>query len=167
MNHFKLLFAGVMCMYSTIPLLRGQTASEQPSTLTVSYLTGSEVQYALSTIGKLSFSTDSVFLISTSNEVLGREAKEKVRAIIFTSETSTSVSMLDVDRVHVFPNPTADALQITGVETDTPLRIYSTDGHLLYSTFANEGITVLPVSQLQGGTYLLQINTQVVKFIKQ
>ncbi len=167
MNYFKLLFAGVMCMSITIPLLSWQTASEQPTTLTVSYLTGSEVQYALSTIGKLSFSTDSVFLISTSNEVLGREAKEKVRAILFTSETAALMSMSDVDMVHVFPNPTADALQIMGVETNTPLRIYSTDGHLLYSTFANEGITVLPVSQLQGGTYLLQINVQVVKFIKQ
>ena len=167
MNHFKLLFAGVMCIFSTIPILRGQTTSEQSSMLTVSYLTGSEVQYALSTIGKLSFSTDSVFLISNSNEVLGREAKEKVRAIIFTSKTSSSMSMADANTVHVFPNPTAAALQIVGIKANTPLRIYSTDGYLLYSTSANEGVTVLPVSQLQGGTYLLQINTQVVKFIKQ
>ena len=116
MNHFKLLFAGVMCIFSTIPILRGQTTSEQSSMLTVSYLTGSEVQYALSTIGKLSFSTDSVFLISTSNEVLGRDAKEKVRALLFTSKISASMSMADTNTVHVFPNPTADALQIVGIK---------------------------------------------------
>ena len=61
----------------------------------------------------------------------------------------------------VYPNPTQDVLMIQGIEAQA-LRVYDLQGRMLLQ---QEG-TQIGVSQLSEGTYLLQIGTQVVRFIK-
>ena len=50
-----------------------------------------------------------------------------------------------------------------GMPDDTTLRVYSTTGQLLITA---EG-TQINVSHLPQGTYLLQLGTQVMRFVKE
>ena len=64
-------------------------------------------------------------------------------------------------QVKVYPNPTQDVLYVKGTE-NTILRVYDMQGQLLQTAEGDR----LTVSSLSTGTYLLQIGTQVVRFIK-
>ena len=63
----------------------------------------------------------------------------------------------------VYPNPTQEVLHIQGATDTTPLRIYTMEGKLVTSA---EG-QAIDVKSLTNGTYLLQIGTQVARFIKE
>jgi myo-inositol-hexaphosphate 3-phosphohydrolase len=63
--------------------------------------------------------------------------------------------------VVVYPNPTQDILMIQGIE-EQALRVFDLQGRLLKT----ENGTQMNVSNLAEGTYLLQVGTQVVRFIK-
>ena len=76
----------------------------------------------------------------------------------------TDDAVADTDSLYVvYPNPTQDMLHIQGATDTTPLRIYTMEGKLVTST---EGQTI-NVKSLTNGTYLLQIGTQVARFIKE
>ena len=67
-----------------------------------------------------------------------------------------------MNSIVIYPNPTLDMLYISGTTPQT-LRVYDLQGRLLI----NETSMQINVSTLNMGTYLLQIGTQVVRFIKQ
>ena len=61
----------------------------------------------------------------------------------------------------VYPNPAHDLLIVQGVEAQ-PLRIFDLQGRIVKEATTNE----VNVSDLANGTYLLQVGTQAVRFIK-
>ena len=66
----------------------------------------------------------------------------------------------------VYPNPTMDALFVQGLEVGDVVRIYSLDGRLVkMQTVVSETMQIM-VSDIAVGSYILQSNTNVVKFIK-
>ena len=118
-------------------------------------------------MGKLAFVNDSVYLVAHDGNILGKEAQAKTRKILFDmAETPSATQEVSVADIRVFPNPTSDHLTVSGLEAGTTIRIYANDGKLLETTTAEGSTTVLPVSHLAQGTYLLQINTSIIKFIK-
>ena len=95
--------------------------------------------------------------------VLATEPLDNVRKIVFSNESiPTDLENVENGTIIVYPNPTQDVLYIQGIEAQT-LRVYNMQGSMLQTT---EG-TQVSVSHLPTGTYLLQIGTQVVRFIKQ
>lgn len=144
-----------------------QTSGEPRPSVIVERLTGQDFTCALAQIGKLTFANDSVYLIALDGAILGREAVAKTRSIRFDNvEEPAAAPEVSAADIRVFPNPASDHLTISGLDAGTTIRIYANDGKLLEVTTAEGTTTVLPVSHLAQGTYLLQINTSIVKFIK-
>lgn len=131
------------------------------------YPSGKEIKTDLAAIGRLEFSPDSVFLVSLDGMRLGAEAKGKLQHIRVAQKSVSNIDAVPETELFVYPNPTTNTLTINGIEHNTTARIYTTNGQLLQAVSLFEGSNTLSVESLGVGTYLLQINTHVIRFIKQ
>ena len=132
--------------------------------LVVQTRTGTDLTNDIAIIGKWMFENQNLLLIGKDGTILAQEPIDNVRKIIFTKNPSTDVSnIVDSNMYIVYPNPTQDALHIKGATDTTPVRVYTMDGKLVNSTKGQ----IINVQSLATGTYLLQIGTQVARFIKE
>ena len=69
--------------------------------------------------------------------------------------------------IFVFPNPVKTYLTIEGVNEGAKIDLLDLNGTLLQSILTQDNSTNIDVSSLSQGMYLLQVEGQVVKFIKQ
>ncbi|MBK9592034.1 MAG: choice-of-anchor J domain-containing protein [Crocinitomicaceae bacterium] len=78
-----------------------------------------------------------------------------------------SVAENETSSISVYPNPTADFIQINGADPDSIYTYYSITGELLFTGTSSR----MDVSTLQPGTYFVQVrstdNVVTVPFIKQ
>ena len=144
-----------------------QTSDHEVPSVIIERLTGTDLNYALAQVGKITFANDSIYLVAHNGQVLGQEAQGKTRKVIFANAPDqTAISEVSGTDIRVYPNPTSDKLIVSGIELGTVIRIYANDGKLLDAATADSQTAILPVSHLAQGSYLLQINTTIVKFIK-
>ena len=114
-------------------------------------------------IGKWVFAEENLQLIDKDGNVLAIEPIAEVKKITFSiSNSETTTENVAINSIVVYPNPTQDILHITGITPQT-LRVFDLQGRLLI--IGNS--TQVNVSNLNTGTYLLQVGTQVIRFIKQ
>lgn len=128
--------------------------------LIVTPYAGDEMQQDISLIGKWVFVGDELQLLDKSGNVLASEPVANIRKITFTTGIQDAVENVKPNQLLV--NPTQDILQVSGIEAQT-LRVYDVWGRLVHQ----ENGTEVHVSHLSNGVYILQIGTQVVRFIKQ
>jgi hypothetical protein len=129
--------------------------------LVIERYAGAEMVQDIALIGKWVFMDTNLQLLDKEGNVLATEPLANVRKIVFSNEF-TALDNVEKGSIVVYPNPTQDVLYIQGIEAQI-LRIFNMQGNMLQTT---EG-TQVSVSHLPTGTYLLQIGTQVVRFIKQ
>jgi hypothetical protein len=130
--------------------------------LVVEHRSGADLLKDIALIGKWVYEGDNLQLLDKEGNVLATEALANIRRITFsTSGPVTDVENVDSQSILVYPNPTQDALMVQGIEAQA-LRVYDLQGRLLVQ---EEG-TQVNVNHLAEGTYLLQVGTQVVRFIK-
>ena len=130
--------------------------------LVVEHRSGADSLKDIALIGKWVYEGDNLQLLDKEGNVLATEALANIRRITFsTSGPVTNVENVDSNSILVYPNPTQDVLMIQGIDAQA-LRVYDLQGRLLVQ---EEG-TQVNVNHLAEGTYLLQIGTQVVRFIK-
>lgn len=130
--------------------------------LVVEHRSGAELLQDIALIGKWVYVGDDLQLLDKDGNVLATEPLANIKKITFSvSGSMTSVEDVQPSNIVVYPNPTQDVLMIQGIEAQA-LRVYDLQGRMLLQ---QEG-TQIGVSQLSEGTYLLQIGTQVVRFIK-
>lgn len=129
--------------------------------LVIERYAGAEMVQDIAVIGKWVFVDTNLQLLDKEGNILATEPLDNVRKIVFSDEP-TAVDNVEKGSIIVYPNPTQDVLYIQGIDAQI-LRIFNMQGNMLQTT---EG-TQVSVSHLPTGTYLLQIGTQVVRFIKQ
>ena len=129
--------------------------------LVIERYAGAEMVQDIALIGKWVFMDTNLQLLDKEGNVLATEPLANVRKIVFSNEF-TALDNVEKGSIVVYPNPTQDVLYVQGIEAQI-LRIFNMQGNMLQTT---EG-TQVSVSHLPTGTYLLQIGTQVVRFIKQ
>ena len=130
--------------------------------LVVEHRTGADLLKDIALIGKWVYEGDNLLLLDKAGDVLATEALANIKKITFsTSGPVTNVENVDSNSILVYPNPTQDVLMIQGIDAQA-LRVYDLQGRLLVQ---EEG-TQVDVNHLAEGTYLLQIGTQGVRFIK-
>ena len=130
--------------------------------LVVEHRSGAELLQDIALIGKWVYVGDDLQLLDKAGNVLATEPLANIKKITFSvSGSMTSVEDVQPSNIVVYPNPTQDVLMIQGIEAQA-LRVYDLQGRMLLQ---QEG-TQIGVSQVSKGTYLLQIGTQVVRFIK-
>ena len=119
----------------------------------------------IAVIGKWVFVGDTLQLLDHAGILLGEEKLDNITKIYFADNASNPTSVDDVQSniVFVYPNPTHEILYVQGADANSVLRIYSAEGQLV----ATAQGTQIAVGNLPNGTYLLQIGTQVLRFIKQ
>lgn len=150
MKHVFILICVICCSLQTMA-----------TNLVLVQSSGAEEMQDIATIGKLVFVEDSIQLLDKSGDILATEPIANVKKICFAPPTNTDVNDTLVNTILVYPNPTQDVLMIQGAESQT-LRVYNLQGSLLLTQWGNQ----ISVGNLPDGTYLLQIGTQVVRFIK-
>ena len=128
--------------------------------LVIEHRSGAEEMQDIALIGKLVFVEENIQLLDKDGNILATEPIANVKKICFTP-TNTNVNDTLVNTILVYPNPTQDVLMIQGAESQT-LRVYNLQGNLLLTQWGKQ----ISVGNLPDGTYLLQIGTQVVRFIK-
>lgn len=130
--------------------------------LVIEHRDGTNQLEDISLIGKWVYVGADLQLVDKAGNVLASEALADIRKITFAnSSTSTATENVETTTILVYPNPTQDMLMIQGIDSQT-LRVYDLQGRMLMQ---QEG-TQVGVGHLAEGTYLLQIGTQVVRFIK-
>ena len=130
--------------------------------LVVEHRSGAELLQDISLIGKWVFVGEDLQLLDKQGNTLAVEPLADIKKITFAiSGAQTATGNVEANTILVYPNPTHDVLMIQGIDAQT-LRVYDLQGRLLMQ----ENGTQVRVSQLAEGTYLLQIGTQVVRFIK-
>lgn len=130
--------------------------------LVVQTTDGAQQLHDIALIGKWVFVGEELQLLDKAGVVLATEQIANIRKITFSLSSTTAVEDVKDDAILVYPNPTQDILYIKGIESQT-LRVYDLQGRVLQEEHGNQ----ITVSNLSTGTYLLQIGTQVVRFIKQ
>ncbi len=146
-----LLFLAVVCSMQMMAV-----------NLVVEHRSGADLLKDVAVIGKWVYEGDNLQLLDKAGNVLATEALTNIKKITFsTSGSITDIENVDSNSILVYPNPTQDVLMIQGIEAQA-LRVYDLQGRLL----VQENGTQVSVSNLAEGTYLLQIGTQVVRFIK-
>jgi hypothetical protein len=131
--------------------------------LVVERYAGAEMMQDIALIGKWVFVDTNLQLLDKQGNVLATEPLDNVRKIVFSNESiTTALENVENGTIIVYPNPTQDVLHIQGIEAQT-LRVFNMQGSMLQTTVD----TQVSVSDLPVGTYLLQIGTQVIRFIKQ
>ena len=124
---------------------------------------GSQQLQDIAKIGKWVFTEENLQLIDKDGNVLATEPIAEVKKITFSiSNSETTTENVAINSIVVYPNPTQDILHITGITPQT-LRVFDLQGRLLII----DNSTQVNVSHLNTGTYLLQVGTQVIRFIKQ
>ncbi len=144
-----LLFWAVVCSMQMMAL-----------NLVVEHRSGADLLKDVALIGKWVYEGDNLQLLDNAGNVLATEALANIKQITFSTE-GTAVENVQANSIVVYPNPTQDVLMIQGIEAQA-LRVYDLQGRLLM----HEEGTQVDVNHLAEGTYLLQIGTQVVRFIK-
>ena len=157
------------CILIPLLLLGLMSSAEENKTLKIVYLDGQEAAHALSVIGRIEFSEDSLFLVSNEGAVLGREHRDVVQKLVFvTDDTPSAITEVKTNlSVQIYPNPVLQTLTVKGAKVNETIRIYSLNGNLMSSSIVYDEQTIMDVSGLPVGQYILQVNTQVMKLIKQ
>ena len=151
MKHTFILICVILCSLQTMA-----------TNLVLEQRSGAEVLQDIAIIGQWIFVENTIQLLDKSGNILATEPIANIKKIQFaTNGTNADVNDMVVHTIIVYPNPTQDILMIQGAESQM-LRVYNLQGSLLQTEWGNQ----IAVGNLPVGTYLLQIGTQVVRFIK-
>lgn len=151
-----------------ISLLFVAIAAMAETSLIVKPLTGEEQSTALSTIGYIKMTSDSLYVYSHSDLLLSKTAIKDINYLHFgKSGIATSFENVQVTTTcRVYPNPTQDMLIIENANCDKAY-IFDISGRLLQTTSIEGDRTSINVNFLPLGEYLLFLGNQTVKFLKQ
>ena len=151
MKHTFILICVILCSLQTMA-----------TNLVLERRSDAEVLQDIAIIGQWVFVENTIQLLDKNGNILATEPIANVQKIQFaTNGTNADVNDTVVRTIIVYPNPTQDILMIQGAESQM-LRVYNLQGSLLQTEWGNQ----IAVGNLPVGTYLLQIGTQVVRFIK-
>ena len=143
-------------------------AAVAETSLIVQPLIGNEQANALAKIGYIKVTQDSLFVFNHGDFLLSKIAIKDVRHIRY-GEPNDATSINDVQATptcHVYPNPTMDRLIIENAKCEKAY-IFDLNGRLLQTTTIEGEHASINVTSLPQGDYLLLLNNQTIKFIKQ
>lgn len=94
------------------------------------------------------------------NQILQRNSSvTKDTSILAVNDTTK-------DAVKIYPNPVKEKMSVSGIHKDTVYEIFSMDGKMIKTGTYSSGNTI-DVNGLTKGVYLLKIENQNLKFIKE
>lgn len=104
--------------------------------------------------------------VTTDITGLKRAAVPTIGAYEWKDQIGTGCRPAEAGSVRIFPTITCDMLHIYGA-ADAEVRILNLHGQLMYRTMLAADAETLDVNALPQGTYLIAVNGNVLRFIKQ
>lgn len=140
------------------------------TSLIIKPLNGEEQAKALTQIGYVKVSEDSLFVYSHSDYLYSKSAIKDIQHIRYGEPNNTPTRNLDGSSVmlscRVYPNPAQDILILENANCEKA-HVFDLNGHLLQSVNLHGVQNTVNVSSLPIGEYILMLNNQTYKFIKQ
>jgi hypothetical protein len=133
--------------------------------IVIEYFSAEQQELELKQIATIEFTSKYIYFLDRSGEEIASKKIENVRKISFI-EGETAVENIANITMIVYPNPTMDALFVQGLNKGDVVRIYTLDGTLVKTQTVEDELLQINVDDIAVGSYLLQSNTNVVKFIK-
>ena len=104
--------------------------------------------------------------VTTDITGLKRAAVPTIGAYEWKDQIGTGCRPAEAGSIRIFPTITCDMLYIYGA-ADAEVRILNLQGQLMYRTMLAADAETLDVNALPQGTYLIAVNGNVLRFIKQ
>lgn len=104
--------------------------------------------------------------VTTDITGLKRAAVPTIGAYEYVGNVGTDCRPAEAGSIRIFPTITCDMLHIYGA-ADAEVRILNLQGQLMYRTMLAADAETLDVNALPQGTYLIAVNGNVLRFIKQ
>lgn len=135
--------------------------AEEKNALVAISADGAKTSYVLADVQRIEVNKKDV---SASMSVLLKNGtlEGSYKKLIFANELISIEEFGDIS-LYVYPNPVVNTLNIIGVDENASLAVFNLNGQCVKQEKGN----VIDVNTLVKGTYILQINNQYVKFIKQ
>ena len=135
--------------------------AEEKNALVAISADGAKTSYVLADVKRIEVNKKDA---SASMSVLRKDGtlEGSYQKIIF-NQAITSIAEFGEISFYVYPNPVVNTLNIIGVDENASLSVFNLNGQCVKQEKGN----VIDVNSLVKGTYILQINNQYVKFIKQ
>ena len=140
--------------------------------LVVNPLSGKECITALGNIGKVVYSSDSLYVYDKAKTLVFSNLLANVQHIRFSDEQPSTPTQVENTQgnnalqVKVYPNPTQDILMVENAQGNV-LRLYTMGGQLVTIQPVNNGSAQVKMSDLPSGNYLLISGNQSFQVIKQ
>ena len=138
--------------------------------VTVTPMSPGEAAYFMNNLSKISvahnFNEKSTLVFyDEQGEVVAEKPVQGRTKITFGSQPSEGLSdvVSDNTAISFYPNPSTDFITIVGLQSPTPAKIYNLNGQLLISSMESH----INVSNLQAGSYVLQVGSQCFKVLIQ
>ncbi len=150
-------------------------SAAKAQTLYVNQSSGTQTDYSLNNIQKITFSSNTLTVTKADNssEDYSLDALQYLSFTDYMGNTTTEVEAISKETISMklYPNPVGSELNIKLPEAGT-VKILSLDGKILLMQQVNTaGITTLNVDQLKIGIYVCLYSngkeTKTLKFIKQ
>ena len=132
----------------------------------IEYFSAEQQEFELKQIATIEFASKYIYFLDRSGEEIASKKIEDVRKISFVEGAATAIKTAEDIIMIVYPNPTMDALFVQGLNKGDVVRIYTLDGTLVKTQTVEDELLQINVDDITVGSYLLQSNTNVVKFIK-
>jgi hypothetical protein len=133
--------------------------------IVIEYFSAEQQELELKQIATIEFTSKYIYFLDRSGEEIASKKNENVRKISFIEGETAVENIADIIMI-VYPNPTMDALFVQGLNKGDVVRIYTLDGTLVKTQTVEDELLQINVDDIAVGSYLLQSNTNVVKFIK-
>ena len=104
--------------------------------------------------------------VTTDITGLQRASVPTIGAYEYVGNVGTDCRPAEAGSIRIFPTITCDMLHIYGA-ADAEVRILNLQGQLMYRTMLAADAETLDVNALPQGTYLIAVNGNVLRFIKQ
>ena len=150
-------------VYSDIATWRTAIGSTTDITEAVTF----ESEEVLRPVNKGSLvSGEALAFVTTDITGQKRGAVPTIGAYEWKDKVGTGCQTVEVGNIRVFPTITRDMLCVSGAE-GVEVRVLNLQGQLIYRTMLTADVETLNVNALPQGTYLLNVNGNVFRFIKQ
>lgn len=135
------------------------------SGVVVQYTTNQEQAFILNDQGKIYFSGSNL-MIAQSNGRTQTIAISDIRKLYFQTNLSISEDITVDNNIILYPNPAKDQIKLSNIKAHTLISVYSMDGKLLINQFSSPD-QIINVGNLQKGLYIVKVNGETFKLIKQ
>lgn len=137
------------------------------NSLTVKFSDGSENVTLLSSLNKITFSDGNLLL---NKKELGTNSYQisTISKLTFGLFSEIPAVSTDHTSIIIYPNPAKDFIRLKNIPSGKhQIKIYGLNGTLLNTCILSEEFQQINISNLDEGFYILRVNGQNLKFVKQ